>query len=173
MVHALLYRLLCTERKQQQQLLGRATTHSNEKISPTVTNFGQQNSNRNLRPVFLKGQTKLEWHLGQVGPKKFEGVIKGKKCFITKLSNLLGPFSPSATLPKSVLLKIALCLLAEVWPRVDLPPPPDLWQLSAPGSVTQQLLWEKIGRSNSRRNRLLLALAAIARFQGRETIEVF
>ena len=24
---------------------------------------------------FLKGQTKLEWHLGQVGPKKFECLV--------------------------------------------------------------------------------------------------
>ena len=24
---------------------------------------------------FLKGQTKLEWHLGKVGPQKFESLI--------------------------------------------------------------------------------------------------
>ena len=38
---------------------------------------------------FLKGQTKLEWHLGQLGPKKFESLV------ITQ-----APTSPQVQVPK-------------------------------------------------------------------------
>ena len=49
---------------------------------------------------FLKGQTWLKLHLGQVGPKKFESLLKGKNSFLTEISNFL--LGPSATQVLSV-----------------------------------------------------------------------
>ena len=52
---------------------------------------------------FLKGQTKLEWHLGQVGPKKIESLVMKQFFFLwsnfktfwsnlAKVAHKLGPF---------------------------------------------------------------------------------